>query len=234
MALTEGDILPQISILLQDIANVRWPVTELRFWLNEAQRMIANLSIGSCTATRQVALVGGTKQTIPSDGIRLLSITRNIVDVAHGVTGRRVAVCDLDTLSAYDPAWAVATPVVEIQNYCYDERTPTVFYVYPPVSPGEGISGPSFTNVEMVLAVEPNYTTGPTSPLSLGDQYVPMLIDYILWRAFSKDNGTPNGFAIAQNYQKSFYEGMAMIERVIMRTSPNQVAMPVQKAGKNA
>lgn len=214
MALTDGDIISNVRTLLFDSGAVRWPDAEIRFWLNDGQRIISALRIDSCTETRVITLAAGVKQTIPTDTWLLLDIIRN-VPASGGSIGRGIRLCELETLSAYSPTWPSDTAALTVDNYCYDERRPAIFYVYPPVSSSATV------NVEAVLAVTPPTTTGTSSLLSIGDQYSPMLIDYILWRCFAKDAGLPNGMARAQMFMQSFYQGIQAGTMTMLKGSPN-------------
>ena len=214
MALTENDILPWVTSILFDASNTRWPVTELRSWLNDGQRRVAALRVDACSATRQVTLVPGVLQTIPSDCWLLLDLIRNVPASGNSI-GKGIRLCQLETLNAYRPTWSTDTAAATVDNYCYDERKPETFYVYPPVDTTHTV------NVEAEFAVIPTPTTSGTSVLSVGDYYAPMLIDYVLWRAFSKDAGIPNGMARAQMYMQAFLQGMNMQSRTLLVDSPN-------------
>ena len=214
MALTEGDILPWVTTLLFDATNVRWPVSELRFWLNDGQFRIAGLKVDSCSAKRVITLVPGVWQTIPSDCWLLLDVISNVPASSNSI-GKGVRLCQLETLNAYSPTWPTDPASATVDNYCYDERKPSNFIVYPPVNSTDTV------NVAGYFAVYPTATTTGTDTLSIGDYYAPMLIDYILWRAFSKDAGIPNSMARAQMYMQSFNTGMQIQSKARLIESPN-------------
>ena len=64
--LTGTNLLTRIRNVLQDTTNVRWTDIELRDYINDAQREIVNLRPDSSATTSNIALVAGTKQTLPS------------------------------------------------------------------------------------------------------------------------------------------------------------------------
>ena len=100
--MSEGDILPWVTTLLFDATNVRWPVSELRFWLNDGQFRIAGLKVDSCSAKRVITLVPGVWQTIPSDCWLLLDVISNVPASSNSIgkvknKKQPVALCKIET-----------------------------------------------------------------------------------------------------------------------------------------
>ena len=71
---TGANILSRVESTLQDTANVRWTEAELLNYINDGQREIANIQPSSTALHANVQLVTGTKQAIPSDGLKLISV----------------------------------------------------------------------------------------------------------------------------------------------------------------
>lgn len=78
MSVTVASVISRVESVLQDTSNIRWPESELVLWVNDAQREIALLKPDATATNTTVQLVTGTKQTIPSDGNRLLRVVRNM------------------------------------------------------------------------------------------------------------------------------------------------------------
>ena len=92
MAVAVNDVIDKVQEVLQDTGGVRWDQTnELLEWLNDAQREIALLKPDATSENTTVTLVTGTKQTIPSDGNRLLRVVRNMSAASGGNGGGRFA-----------------------------------------------------------------------------------------------------------------------------------------------
>ena len=87
--LTGANLLARIKDILQDNTSVRWPEAELIRFINDAQREIVNYRPESSATTSNVQLVAGTKQSLPSGGLRLIKVTRNMSDTSGGATGKR-------------------------------------------------------------------------------------------------------------------------------------------------
>ena len=132
---TVGDIITSADVILQD-NNVRWPVSELLYWLNDAYRAIvmqrpdANMKSGVFTCA------AGTRQLLTKSGVggfpealRLRSVVRN-----SGVssTKRAVRLIQQAVLDDQRPGWHAEAGSIDIQHYVYDPLNPTEFMVYPP------------------------------------------------------------------------------------------------------
>jgi len=182
------DIIRRVEDVLQD-TNIRWPRLELQNWLNESYLAItllrpdANAKSGTFTCTE------GTRQVITSEfpsALRLLDVTRNVAATSSKKVIRLVARSVLDDQR---PAWHAETNTVDIQHYTFDARQPKEFFVYPPAT--------TAAQIEVVYADAPdthNLTeaeldpaTGSSEVIKLDDIYMSPIIDWVLYRAYSKD-----------------------------------------------
>ena len=60
----------------------------------------------STATTANMALVVGTKQSLPTGGLRLIKITRNMSDASGGASGKRaIRIVDRDILDSQEPNW---------------------------------------------------------------------------------------------------------------------------------
>ena len=185
--LTETNLLARIRDTLQDNTSVRWSDAELRRYINDAQREIVNFRPEASAKTANVALVVGTRQTIPTEGLRLIKITRNMSDASGGATGKRaVRLVNVDILNAQDPDWhdptatGSSTHGTTVKNYVFDDDDPRVFYVYP------GASSTS-TFLEIVYSKSPTDLTTGSSTIDIDDTYANAIVDFVLYRAYLKD-----------------------------------------------
>ena len=184
-----NNILNRVSVLLQDSTNIRWPLTELLDWLNDGQRDIALFKPNSCVRNTNLVLAIGTKQALPADGNSLIGITRN-------VGGNAVRIAAREILDAQLPDWHSATRAnIKVVHYCYNANDPKTFYVFPP-SPGGN-------SVEIIYSASPaDATLGGL--ISVDDIYSSALVDYVAYRAYSKDSeyavNAPNATAHYQAF----------------------------------
>jgi hypothetical protein len=199
-------IIDKVEILLKDTSNARWAASELLGWLNDAQRAIAILKPDTSVTNASVQLVQGTKQSVPTGGIALIAIRRNMG--ADGSTvGDAIRVIDMDVLDAAKPDWHSATyENVVVKNYMFDERDPTKFYVYPAQT-----SSPTY--VEMVYATNPTEIASVSTAISLDDIYETVLMDYVLFKAYSKDGDIEQAANLAAMHYNAFQNALISKDR---------------------
>ena len=179
-------------ILLDEKAGTRWSVNdELLPWLNEGQRAIVAIKPNANIKRAAINLVAGTLQKLPDDCVQLIDVPRNID--ANGNAGRAVRIVMREMLDAQVPTWH-SRPVSRIvKHYIYAQQDPKIFYVYPSQptqSPGA---------VEVVYGAKPkDIQIG--EPIVLDDIYEGVLLDYILYRAYSKDSEYANQHRASAHY----------------------------------
>lgn len=212
MALTAQDVMTRAGDIIQDATNVRWPVPELLRYLNDARREIAIVRPDLYSATSVVSLAAGTKQALPTDGSRFLDATRNMA--ADGATpGRAVRIVEREVLDAQLPDWHMQTPAAAVQHFMFDERAPKVFYVYPPVAAG--------TKLEIVYSRTPTEISVTSTPLTDEDIYASAIVDYVCYRAFSKDAEYAGNLDRATRHYQQFANALGIGTRVSLAVSPN-------------
>lgn len=213
--ITGTNIVDRASIILQDATGIRWPQTEeLLLWLNDGQRAIVLIKPSAYAQNDVVALVAGTKQTIPSSGIQLLDVIRNM-GTGGSTPGRAITRTDREILDEQRPNWHTETASAETKHYTFDERDPRHFYVYPPQASSPG-------QVEMVYSASPTDLAALTSTLTLDDIYSGPLLDYVLYRAYSKDADlTPTAPQRAVAHNNAFMSALGAKVQVDARVNPN-------------
>ena len=148
-----------------------------------------------------VPIVAGTKQTLPVGSIMLVRLNRNMGSsgAVPGEAPRRVSMAMMDL---HRPTWNADTPTLVVKNWMYDTRTPRVYYVYPPMS--------GATTLEAEYSVIPAVVASGTDTIALDDFYVNPIIDYVLWRAFSKDIEIPGMKSKAEAHRAAFDQSLDM------------------------
>ena len=185
--LTGANLISRIQDILQDTTSIRWPEAELLRYINDAQREVCNLRPESTATTANTALVVGTKQSLPSGGLRLIRVTRNMSSAAGNATGgRAVRLVDVDILNTQEPNWhdptvsGDAAHTTTVKHYIFDEDNPRSFYVYP------GASSTS-TFLEIVYSAAPTDLANTSATLHVDDIFANAVIDYVLFRCYLKD-----------------------------------------------
>lgn len=175
MAVAVNDIVDKVAQILNDLGVTRrWPTAELIGWLNDAQKAIVMYKPETGTLNSNIQLVSGSKQTIPTGGLSLVSVVRNMgaVGSTPGIPITRVG---RDLLDATTPAWH-NTSGTEVKHYVYNPRDPKVFYVYPQCT--------DYVEIEFISIPT---IVGEGGNIVVDDIYEPAIVDYVCHRALQKD-----------------------------------------------
>jgi hypothetical protein len=206
-------IITRATDILQDTTSVRWPTDELLRWASDAQREIVLYKPeASVTNTTLSLTTNQTKQSLPSTALTLISIVRNMG--TNGATpGRAVRLIQREVLDAQLPNWHSETGAAETKHYMFDNRDPRTFYVYPK---------PSGTlYLECVYSVAPTDLTSTSQALSLNDIYANIILDYMLYRAYSKDAEYAENVQRALAHYTAFSNALGIKTRNDNEKSPN-------------
>ena len=208
--ISTASVIDKAQTVLQDTTGVRWPDAELLDWLNDGQQSIVIYKPNAYVRTIAVLMVQGTKQSLPSDGVQLVNVVRNMG--ANGTTpGRAIRIAQQEMLDARVPNWHGSTASAEVQHFVYSALNPKTFYVYPP-NTGTGY-------VEMAYGAEPpNATLG--GAITVDNIYQTALLDYMLYRAFSKDTEFADQ-SRSTSYLNAFIAALTGKVRVEMGADPN-------------
>lgn len=207
-------VLTKVQTVLQDATGVTWPAeSELLGWLNDGQREVALLKPNAYVRSVSVLLSAGTRQGLPTDGVQLIDVPRNMG--ANGTTpGRAVRATKREFLDAQMPSWHASTASATVKHYTYSALDPKTFYVYPPQpSAGRGY-------VELVYGASPADAI-LAGPITLDDIYQNVLIDYILYRAYSKDTEYAADQGRSAAHQNAYLAALAGKAGAEMGASPN-------------
>lgn len=215
MAIKTRQVVDRAKTALMDETGVRWGETELIGYLNDGQREIVKYKPEANTVNEPVLLVPGTKQSLPAGTVALIDINRNMGadgstpgDIIHETSKR--------TLDAILPGWHKGISSATALHFCFDERDPKTFYVYPP-QPASGMG-----YVEMVRSANPA-DCSLADNLSLADEFANDLHHYILFRAHSKETEAASP-AKAAGYLQAFGQSLGIKELAEQKTEPRKSA----------
>lgn len=186
------DLINRVSITLQDPTFVRWTQSELLNYLNDAQRQVVLFRPDAKAVNAPFTCVNSAKQTLPADGLRLISVLRN-------TGGRAITKVDRSILDVQLPTWyETAVGTDGVKHYVYDALDPKNFYVFPKPAAAYQIDIIyAMSPVDIVIA---NYTTD-TQVIGIDDIYANALMDYMMYRAYQKDSEFANLNRAAVYYQ---------------------------------
>lgn len=200
MSLSAQSIVRRVVDTLQDTTSVRWPIPELVRYLNDGQREVILYRPDATIKNVSMTCVNGPKQSLPSDGAKLIDVIRNS---ALGSNNSAIRLVAREILDTQIPNWYGLAGEESIVHYTYDPRDPKVFYVYPPAL--------DTAEIDVAYSAYPTDITEPadgstysdvTGNLDLPDIYGNIVIDYMLYRAYTKDSEyAGNAQRAAAHYQ---------------------------------
>jgi len=205
------DVLGRASVLLQDTDQTRFSNANLLKFFNDAQREVALQRPDAFMTNGNFTCATGSKQTLPSGGIRLLDVVRN-------VSGRAITAIDRKVLDEQLPTWhTTASSNDGIQHFVYDPIDPKTFYVYP--------NATNSTQIEIKYSQSPddvaitNFSTD-TQVLDLDDVYANALLDYVMYRSYQFDSEFAGDDQKAGQFYQTFLASIGAKSRADAGTIP--------------
>lgn len=190
---TATTIINRAALLLEDTSNTTWTRAELLSWVNEGQSQIVAFKPTANIVRQNLSLVAGTLQTLPSDATLLIDLPRN-------VEGPSVRLVSREMLDAGPYDWHTAKTSATVKNFVYDADDSGTFYVFPP-NTGAG-------QVVVVYAKLPAAITNEAQSIELEDGYQAALLNYVLYRAYSKDTDYTADATKASAFYAAFKEAL--------------------------
>lgn len=211
MTMKVRDVMHRARITLNDAGSVRWPLPEMLVYINDGVREIAFAKPNAVSKTVEINLDQGTYQT--HDYLALIRVTRNLTagEAAPGgrVGGRVITPVERDVLDASMPGWQDPTKypnAPQADHIAQDMADPQAFYVIPG-NDGTGL-------IEAIVAELPTDIPEPAAGqtnietysdvIQIHDVWRPVLLNYVLYRAFSKDATEPGNAQRAASYYNMF------------------------------
>lgn len=193
MAFTAQDAIDRALADLGDPGGTTWDKTTYMLpRVGDALRAIVILVPAAYQVRKNLTLTANASlQTLPAGDFLLAKIVRNM-GTSGTAPGRAIRLADEQQLDAVDPNWHAATAKAEIKSYCYDEKTPGFFYVYP--------------RPNAALQVEAVVSQAPPAPGALGDTaalddiYLNAVVAYLKYRAFDRNSKRADRDRAAQHY----------------------------------
>ena len=227
MPISAQSIIRRCVETLQDNTSIRWPVSELVRYLNDAQREVILYRPDAAVTNASVPLVTGSRQNLPVGGTKLVEVVRNSAG-----TKRAVRMVNREILDAQLPGWHAQAGVTEILHYMYDPREPRVFYVYPPAAATGAAVDLSYASMPADIA-EPSegaLYTSVTGNLGVPDIYGNAVQDYVLYRAYTKDSEYAGNAARAQAHYGAFANALGVEVKATVAMAPNPTGNPNRTA----
>ena len=201
-----SQLIAKVAFIVDDVGGVTYTADIVREFLADAELSIVNLKPGANPATGQIDATAGTKQAIPSDGVRLLA-----VDLIGGRSARLVERGALDDLN---PFWRNETPANSAGEYIVDDRQPKAFET-PPLQAGVAIA---LTYDQ--FPEEYDFVQNPDPELSLDRHYGPAMVDYAVYRCLSRADENTAELAKAMAHQRAFLSAIGAQAQIDSSQTP--------------
>jgi len=217
------EVIKRVEDVLQD-SNVRWPRIELQNWLNESYLQIVQLRPDSNAKTGTFTCVAGTRQTITTgfaSALRIIDIVRNLASASDKKVVRLI---NRSVLDDQRPAWHTDTATVNIQNYTFDVRQPKSFFVYPPATTAAQLEVvyADLPTAHALSAANLDPASSSSDVILVDDTYVTAIIDWILYRAFSKDAEFAANAARAGAHYQTFMSSIGTKTQSDIASAPTE------------
>lgn len=201
-----SDILSRANVILQD-QDLRWSKAEKIQWINDAHKAIILLRPDAGMRTADFTCVANTKQSLLDQNgladlntytpVRLREVVRN---KPTSGTGRSIRHELKRVLDDQLPEWHAAASSTAVQFYTHDPAHPTSFYLYPAPAAGH--------KVEVTYSATPTATLAEGDYITLEDIWVPVILDYVLYRAYTKDAEYTANLERAAAHYKTFADAV--------------------------
>lgn len=229
MATQAKEVFTRVQLILQDKTAVRWSIRELRLWANDGLREIVSMKPSANPRTVILSLAAGTKQEIPNSAIALIRVIRNMSNATTNAIGRAAIITvPREVMDSQSPDWHdpdVYPPEKRVTHAVYDPEDQRHFYVWPPNN-GDGYVEALVSRYpnEIPSASPPEKLDSYTSVVDLQDIYINALIDYVLYRAYLKDNDVSGNPERAMAHYTAMANSLGVKVKNELGSNPNTTA----------
>lgn len=199
MTIDAQAIIRKAQIDLLDEAGTRWPARELVSHLNDAVRALVVARPDITTTTTAVALVAGARQALPAQAALL-------VDIPCNAAGKRRAISKVDQLllDRTAPGWQGMPQALEVEHFMHDLREPRAFMVYPPARVGAQVDLTWVARLQPVPEPAGATWAQVSGGIELSEDWGSALLNYVLYRAYSKDAEVAGNAQLAASHLALF------------------------------
>lgn len=206
MAVLTQSVLDRVVFVTGDPQYKRFKLPAISRFMNEAQSIIAERAPRSAATYRVLTLAAGARQDLrvidsATSWIRLHEIVCNAsgAGAPTGKTMRRIDRAAMDNAFA---SWRGAPNASEADEYSLDERDAFTFDVFPPVTAGAKVYALASVRPEPVCVLNTGGTAlaDPAEVITLADGYDIPVVDWVLFRLFSRDSSDAGYAGRAQGH----------------------------------
>lgn len=184
---------------------VRWTPAEALMWINDGQRECVNQSPRAFTKrSSPTILLGSSRQDFTTlgitDGVSIVDVVCNY-NAAGTARGRSITKRERAWFDDQLPGWHTQSGA-EAVHWCYDERDPKAFYLFPQPA--------GASKIELVYAAHPTDLGSLASTIALDDIYANALQFFLLFSFYSKDAAYTKNPQSAASYWALFMQCLGL------------------------
>lgn len=209
----------------EESGNYRWSDAELLTYYNAGLRQTVQI-LPEANTVETIETISNSiaRQALPAGGIKFIKASRNYADDGTTAEGP-VRYVEKDALDTFDPDWEYDTTVKAdvanfFEHFCHDSKEPTVYYLYPaPVT--------AVKKCAIVYSAIPVSATVVGDTVVLADEYFNALVQYVLYRALTKESRDTLPDAYRQELWQNYLAALSIQTQVKGVISP-EVDRPPQ------
>lgn len=205
-----SSLVASIRRTLNDADAVTFSDSDIVAAVNEAISALCIYRPDAAAKTAVVTLAPGTKQALPTDGVRLIRVVRNRGTDGTSI-GRAIHQCDLATLDDISPGWHQLSGNY-IAEYAFDPLSPREYWTYPAV--------PSGGLYAEILYSQRFATVALTDSLPVDDVYSQPLKEWALYVLWGGDTDSSPNYSQAIGRRDTFFNLLQV------RTAADKGAQP--------
>jgi len=211
MAFPVSKIADRASSILNDLEQVRWTASELLLWCEEAIDQLLRFVPKAGAETKVLKLTTGKSRQEFPDVREILEVTVN-TDGTGTPVGPSITLTTRHSLDACASEWRNEEGEF-VRQWVYEpEHNASTFWVYP--YPGDELW------VEATVVMQQDITS-LSVVVPIGKQYISTLVNYVMFRAMSKNADFGGNAQTAIAYLNAFYTDTGQYELIQTRTDPN-------------
>jgi hypothetical protein len=213
---TVVSILDRANTILVDTTKSRWTYDELLIWYNDAVLEIVNIRPDAMMSNQVFTVTPNqSKQVLPSNGLRWLDVMYEVS------TGRPITKTDRRQLDDQVPNWHKNSG--DVRAYVFDERDPKHIYIHPQPT--------TAVDLMVCFSVAPTAITindfdTDTQLIQVDDNYVSALVDFVVYRAYSKDADYAANAQRAASHYQAFMQSLGQKTQTDNAYNPRSRAEP--------
>lgn len=200
-------VLDRVTTQLKDKGKVHWLESELLADLADGVREVTLHKPEAASVTAAITLAAGdTRQALPAGYIRLMDVVRNLPG------GEPVSVQDRQQMDLHRPGWHGDRAAAKIRHVIVDEQNPRMFWVWPKPNASRAI--------EAILVAEPPEICAAGASIALDATLLNALVDFVLYRAWSKDAEEAGNAQLAIAYYQAFGVAIGLADASDVKAAP--------------